>query len=454
MTQIESLLAENQPWMEVVRTLQAHGHKAYLVGGCVRDLLLGLRTKDADVATSALPAEVESVFPHTIPVGRAFGVIVVLIRAQPVEVATFRKDDVYEDGRHPTAVLFSDETEDARRRDFTINALYLDPVGREILDPVQGKKDLGLRLIRAVGEPNLRFEEDRLRILRAVRFHARLGFRIHPRTKEAISQWASNLDGISPERIRGELSRMLTENDPALAFRTLHSLGPLKSVLPEVDRLSTLPSRFRKGKNSALDDVLASLLWLKPNKEVVAWSLLLGQLALTNPGQSLEEVWSRSAPLASDQLRRFNASKQLADDVGTVLRNLPLCLNASKLDLASRKKMLLGPASQTTLETFRLLALAHRPQWLDIWQDLLHLSYSLQQHPPQLGEWVNGRELALLGYTPGPIMGDILRRVETLLLNEQLHSKEETLQYVRDNFSPSAIDPAKADTQRNKGKKR
>lgn len=449
MTHIDSLLAPNQPWIEVISVLQRAGHKAFLVGGCVRDLLLGLKTKDADVATSARPEQVEALFQNTIPVGKAFGVIVVLVRSQPIEVATFRRDDAYVDGRHPTAVHFSDETEDARRRDFTINALYLDPVGRTILDPVSGKRDLSARLIRAVGDPAERFSEDRLRILRAIRFQARLGFRIHPATQRAIRAFSANLEGISPERIRGELSRMLTESNPALAFQTLARLGPLASVLPQVARVSSLPSAFSRRRRTRLHDLLAQMLWLKPQQETVAWALLLSQCAATQ-GLPVDRVWHRSSNSAIDVLRGFNSSKQLADDVGTVLRNLSLLYQASSLDLAAKKHILLGPAATETLEAWRILALAHHTPWLRQWQEMAHLFSLLKAQPPQLSDWVTGHDLASLGYAPGPIMGRILRALEQALLNESLHTREEALAFVQANFPlnptappASALDPNK-----------
>lgn len=446
MSVIEDLLSPHQPWMEVVSTLQQHGHKAYLVGGCVRDLLLGIRTKDVDVATSALPHQVEAIFPSTIPVGRAFGVIVVLIRSQPVEVATFRKDDVYDDGRHPTNVSFSDEREDARRRDFTINALYLDPVSRSILDTVRGKQDLQARLIRAVGDPEQRFQEDRLRILRAVRFQARLGFRIHPKTQAAIRLFAANLEGISSERIRGELSRMLSDAHAADAFRSLHRLGLLNTVLPPVAELASQPSRFRKGKKSALDDTLHALSWLRPHHETVAWAILLAFIGQKSPSQTLPQVLAASAPMAVEILRAFNASKQLSDDVGIILHNLAICLSTSSLDLGARKRMLMGPAAKDTLETIRILSLAHDTDWLAPWLDLMQLAQNLRLQPPQLSDWVDGHELTQLGYAPGPVMGKILKALQNELLNERIHSKQEALAFVRDHFPITPGEPAEPDS--------
>lgn len=440
MTHIDSLLAPNQPWIEVISVLQRAGHRAFLVGGCVRDLLLGLKTKDADVATSARPEQVEALFPSTIPVGKAFGVIVVLIRNQPIEVATFRRDDAYVDGRHPTAVHFSDETEDARRRDFTINALYLDPVGRTILDPVNGKPDLASRLIRAVGNPAERFQEDRLRILRAIRFQARLGFRIHPATQRAIKSFANDLDGISPERIRGELSRMLTESNPALAFKTLAALGPLSSVLPQVASLCALPSVFARAPKSRFDDLLKQMLWLKPQQETVAWALLLAQSA-ARPDLPLDAVWRLSSQAAIDVLRGFNSSKQLADDVGCVLKNIALLFQANSMDLAAKKRMLLGPAAEETLETWRILALAHHTPWLQQWQEMAHLHSLLKAQRPQLADWVTGHDLAHMGYTPGPIMGRILKALERELLNESIHSREEALAFVQRHFPLAPPEP-------------
>ncbi|MBI3962249.1 MAG: CCA tRNA nucleotidyltransferase, partial [Deinococcus sp.] len=219
---------------EVVAQLQAAGYQALLAGGCVRDRLLGHTPHDYDVVTSAPPEQVMALFPHTVAVGAQFGVVRVLTRSYEFEVATFRSDGEYRDGRRPVQVVYADPRADAARRDFTINALFYDPVHDQVLDYVDGQKDLQARVIRAVGEPAQRFREDHLRPLRAVRLAAQLGFRIEPATYQAVQEAAPLVRTVSGERIRDELNRILTGPDPAQGFRLLQDTGLLAVILPEV----------------------------------------------------------------------------------------------------------------------------------------------------------------------------------------------------------------------------
>ena len=221
--------------LSIVRKLQANGHRALLVGGCVRDRLLGITPKDFDVGTSAVPSNLLELFPGAQLIGAHFGVILV---SDPsgvtVEVATFRSEGAYSDGRHPDAVHFETQPEaDARRRDFTINGLMQDPVSGELFDFVGGRADLAARVIRAIGDPYRRFAEDRLRMLRAVRFAARLGFSIEAETLAAIQSQASAIGSISAERIRDELVRILTEGDTRRGFELLDQTNLLAAVLPK-----------------------------------------------------------------------------------------------------------------------------------------------------------------------------------------------------------------------------
>src|SRR5271170_156020 len=232
--------------VEIVRVLRGAGYQAYFAGGCVRDLLLGRVAKDFDVATSAPPDVVMGLFEKTFAVGAHFGVVLVCLEVEGVEiateVATFRHDGAYSDGRRPDAVQFStDAREDVLRRDFTINGMLMDPVVFEdsgdawaaVLDYVGGREDLAAGVVRAIGEPRLRFEEDKLRMLRAVRFAARLGFAIEERTAAAIRALASEIHQVSRERVRDELTRMLTEGHARRAFELLDATGLLQQVLPE-----------------------------------------------------------------------------------------------------------------------------------------------------------------------------------------------------------------------------
>jgi len=226
---------------QIILSLRDAGHQAYLVGGCVRDLLLGREPADYDVTSDATPDEVMRIFPETYAVGAQFGVVLVPVRdagGNSVEVATFRSDLGYSDGRHPDQVRFSKSAqEDVERRDFTINGLLLDPVGDEVLDFVGGRKDLAAGIIRTIGRAELRFAEDKLRMLRAVRFAARFGYTIEPETFAAIPKLASGIHQVSRERVRDELTKMLTEGRARRAFELLDESGLLKQVLPEISAM-------------------------------------------------------------------------------------------------------------------------------------------------------------------------------------------------------------------------
>src|SRR6266849_6225166 len=213
---------------QICATIRVHGHQAYLVGGCVRDLELRREPADYDVCTDAHPGRVQELFPRSLAVGAKFGVILVVDEGAQVEVATFRSDIGYSDGRHPDQVVYSDSPqEDVRRRDFTINGLLMDPETREVLDYVEGRADLRAGIVRAIGEPRARFTEDKLRIVRAVRFASRFGFAIEPCTLEAIRELASQVTQVSPERLREELTRLLTEGAARRAFELLDETGLL-----------------------------------------------------------------------------------------------------------------------------------------------------------------------------------------------------------------------------------
>ena len=220
--------------VEIVRRLKAAGHKAYFVGGCVRDQLLGKEPQDYDIATSARPEQIEALFPHTIPVGRKFGVVLVIEQGKQFQTATFRAEADYRDGRHPGRVTFCDAMADARRRDFTVNGLFFDPIENRLHDWVGGELDLRSRIIRTIGNPHQRFAEDHLRLLRAVRFAAQLNFRIEPKTFAGLRATAQEILNVSAERIREELLKLFRPPHAARGLHLLRESGLLFPILPEI----------------------------------------------------------------------------------------------------------------------------------------------------------------------------------------------------------------------------
>src|ERR1043165_8657045 len=218
----------------IINELREKGYEAYLVGGCVRDMVMGLEPADYDIATSARPEEIVKIFPRTEAIGAQFGVILVIYRGHPFEVATFRSDEAYVDGRRPTGVVFTDSKQDVLRRDFTINGLLYDPLDDHLIDYVGGQADIEAKIVRAIGDPFARFEEDKLRILRAIRFGARLGYTIEPKTWDAVRAMARKIHQVSKERIREEITRILTEGQAARGFRMLEESGLQAQIIPEL----------------------------------------------------------------------------------------------------------------------------------------------------------------------------------------------------------------------------
>jgi putative nucleotidyltransferase with HDIG domain len=439
----------------IVQTLRQRGFKAFLVGGCVRDLLLGREPKDYDVATSATPQQVMSIFPETYAVGAQFGVVLVPVpeehlpkdqtissHAGTIEVATFRSDIGYSDGRHPDEVRFSqDPREDVARRDFTINGMLLNPEGGDVLDFVGGRKDLHDGIIRTIGEPERRFAEDKLRMLRAVRFAARFEYAIEAATFAAIRKLVHEINFVSRERIRDELTRMLTERHARRAFLLLDESGLLKEVLPEISAMKGVeqPPEFHPE-----GDVFAHTLLLlenlpEPCPPTLAWGALLHDVG--------KPPTFRVAP---DRIRFDNhveVGVKMAEEICSRLRFsgddtaqiLALIDNHMRFGHATRMK-------ESTLKRFLRLSLfdehlaLHRADCLASHGELGTYEFvkqKLNTIPPENmrpSRLVKGDDLIAAGYQPGPKFREILNAVEDAQLEGRLPSKDEALQFVRREF--------------------
>jgi len=405
--------------------LREAGHQALLAGGCVRDALLGERPKDYDVATSATPDEVMALFERTVPVGVAFGVVLVVTEAGPFEVATFRNDGRYEDGRRPASVTFTDAKEDALRRDFTINAMFLDPVTGEIVDYVGGRDDLRARVVRCVGDPERRFDEDRLRLLRAVRFAARLGFEIEPKTGEAVRAHAGKVTSTSPERIRDELVAMFTGANPGTALRKLHEYGLLQQVLPEVAAMDGVeqPPEFHP-EGDVFTHTCLMLDALHAPSPTLAFGALLHDVG--KPGtQTFEdrirfnghpELGAEMADRICARLKFSNAERERI--VWLVLMHMRVAV-LPEMREAKRKRMIRTPGFEELLA----LCLAdceasHRDTSGIRW--VLDYMEQLPIEPARPKPLIDGKRLIELGYTPGPVFKEILSAVEDLQLEGEL----------------------------------
>ncbi len=399
--------------LAVLMRLREAGHVAYFAGGCVRDLLLGLPAKDFDVATDAPPDVVQKLFPNSHAIGAAFGVILVRQRKSMIEVATFRTDGNYSDGRRPDSVRFTTAEEDAQRRDFTINGLFLDPVADKIIDYVGGQADLQAKLIRAIGDPAKRFEEDYLRMLRAVRFAARLGFEIEPATAEAIRRNAPSIARISPERIADELRRILMPPSRVLAW----------SLLQQCDLVANL---FRGLVSHSRSD-LGLLRWTDPIQPI-SFPLALAVCLIDFPAsrQYVERndvAWIRSAGQKLRQL--FKLSNEERDALAAILHDGSRLLH----ETLSRASLMRFLAKPTSTDTRRLLKIIQADQIDDGRAARIELQLapleSLDCAPPPL---VTGDDLTAAGLSPGPIFKRVLDAVYDAQLESRVNDRSAAME--------------------------
>ena len=414
----------------VVETLRRHGHTAYFAGGCVRDRLLGVAAKDFDVATDARPDAVQDLFSRTIPVGVQFGVCLVVVDGQTVEVATFRADGHYLDGRRPATVRFTTAQEDARRRDFTINGMFYDPIADRVIDYVNGQTDLAGGVIRAIGDPAARFAEDRLRLLRAVRFAARLGFAIAPSTRDAITESATAVTSIAWERIGDEVVKLLTEGGACRGFKLLAETGLLDRILPEL----TGPSLEFTPTLSILRQVDSCA---NPSERVALAALLLDAAQHVSCGSD-----SRSAELASSICRRLKRSRATWERVAFLVANHARLLDAPQLPIPALKRLLRHARIRELLALARLHAAAENrePVAADFCRAKLDAYSPADLHPPRL---VDGHDLLRLGFTQGPQLATILREVENAQLAGQLNDRTAVLAWVIHRCQPETSPPPK-----------
>ena len=409
--------------LNILRTLRENGHEAFLVGGGVRDLLLGREPKDWDIATDAPPDRIEALFPKTLPLGKAFGIIVVVpADGDPVEVATYRVDSPYADGRRPESVAFTDAREDALRRDFTVNALFLDPTTGEIRDYVGGRADLEARLIRAIGNPAVRFAEDHLRMLRAIRFAATLGFAIDPATFAAIQRLAPQIARISAERIRDELFRLLTESKKAgEALQLLRSSGLLKEILPEIDAMVGVeqPPEFHP-EGDVFTHTKLMLDAMPPNPSLrLALAVLLHDVGkpptanfATLPDGTQRWRFENHAPVGAEMTRaileRLRAPNALVADVCAIVAGHMRIADADKMRPPKLRRLIGAPTFEDELELHRLdCASSHAI--LDVYDFLKAKQAEFAAEPVLPPPLVTGRDLIALGHAPGPHFAQILR---------------------------------------------
>ncbi len=425
--------------LEIVQRLRAAGHVAYLAGGVVRDSLLGRPVSDVDIATSAPPDAVERIFEKTIPVGRQFGVVIVVLGALSYEVTTFRSEGSYLDGRHPSRVVFTDALQDAQRRDFTVNALFWDPARGEVLDYVGGRQDLEDGLLRTVGDPAARFEEDKLRVIRAIRFACRLGFRIDPATWTAVCSFAARLTQISWERVRDELLKILTGPNPDRGMRLLLDSGVLARILPEVAAMDGVeqPPEFHPEGDVFAHTCLMLARADRPSP-TLAMAVLLHDVGKPPTFTVRERIRfdghdALGAEMAEEICRRLRMSNQRIEEIVDLVRCHLRFIHVFEMRESTLKRFLRKENIRDHLELHRLDCLSsHRD--LSAYHfcvaKLEELSREQISPPPLL----TGHDLIAAGLTPGPIFSQILGELEDLQLEGQVASREAALEWLRERL--------------------
>jgi len=441
----------------IVETLRRQGFQAYLVGGCVRDLLLGRQPKDYDVATNATPAQVMGIFPETYAVGAQFGVVLVpapeseransgssgsSFHAHAVEVATFRSDIGYSDGRHPDEVRFSqDPRDDVSRRDFTINGMLLDPVSSEVLDFVGGRKDLEARIIRTIGDPEQRFGEDKLRMLRAVRFAARFEYAIEPATFAAMRELAEQIKVVSRERVRDELSRMLTESHARRAFLLLDESGLLKYVLPDISAMKGVeqPPEFHPEGDVFVHTLLLLDNLPHPCPLTLAWGALLhdvGKPATFRAGPDrirFDGHVEVGVKIAEEICRNLRFSNDETEQILALVDNHMRFGHVSRMKESTLKRFLRLPAFEEHLALHRADSLAsHRN--LSTYEFIQQKRAEIPPEKMRPSPLVTGDDLIAAGHAPGPKFREILSAVEDAQLEGRLASRDAALEFVRREF--------------------
>jgi poly(A) polymerase len=424
---------------DIVAQLQQAGYVAYLAGGCVRDHLLGVEAKDYDIATSARPEEVQRLFPRVTDItGKSFGVVRVLVGEEFYEVATFRQDGPYKDGRHPESVRFATAQEDAQRRDFTINGLFFDPVTEQLIDYVGGESDLRGGLIRAIGNPADRFAEDQLRLLRAIRFATRLIFKIEPKTWEAICAGASSIRTISAERIRDELNKIFTASKPELGLDLLDRSGLLAEVLPDIAAMHGVeqPPQFHP-EGDVYQHVRLMLTKIEhPNLELALAVLLhdVGKKPTSKVDENgrirFNEHESVGAEMSEHIMTGMRYDNKTIHTVRELVQHHMQFKDVMRMKASTLKRMMARPTFLQELELHRIdCASSHGD--LSNYEFLKHqieVMSAEEIDPPSL---ITGRDLLAMGLPPGKTVGRILEAVRVAQLEGAIETRVAALDMAR-----------------------
>ncbi len=432
----------------ICATLQQHGHQALLVGGCVRDLLLRREPADYDVTTDAPPDRVMQLFPDGVGVGAQFGVVLVTQAGVKVEVATFRCDVGYSDGRHPDQVIYARTAqEDVSRRDFTINGLLMKHDNAEVIDYVGGRADLQAGIVRAIGEPGRRFTEDKLRMLRGVRFASRFAYSIDPDTFAAIRKHAPEIHAVSAERIREELTKLLTEGAARRGFEMLEETGLLQELLPEISAMKGVPQPPEyHPEGDVWIHTRMMLDGLPPGASpTLAWGVLLHDVGKPPTFRPVSETGDRirfdahvevGVRMAEAICRRLRFANDETDQVKALVANHMKFKDVAQMRKSTLKRFVRQPRFQEHLELHRLDCSASHGR-LDAYHTLLGFLADTPPDQVRPARLLTGDDLLELGLKPGPSFQEILTVVEDAQLEGMLQTKEDAFAFVRRNYPKS-----------------
>lgn len=438
--------------IEIIEILKKAGHEAYWAGGCVRDMLFGIEPKDFDIVTSAKPDEIENLLEHTIPIGKKFGVILAIKGGHSFEIATFRSDSSYSDGRRPDAVTFTNAKDDALRRDFTINAIFYDPTEDRILDYVGGQKDMKDRLVRFIGNPEERIKEDHLRILRAVRFKNTYNLQYHPDTYQAIKKHVKLIKNISLDRVRDELNKMIMGNNPGQSFEELFEIEALEILIPELCKLKGLaqPLQYHQ-EGDVWDHSLRSLTALtqeegdanplpeNPPSLALKWATLMHDIGKYDTfAQDDKRIRYNhhaevGADIAKKILKRLKFDKKTMDRVEWLIRHHMMVVPLFEMPDARRRHWFMQPGFEEMLEVYRADAMGTKPMDLSGYEKMKklyrHEIAELKLMPKQL---LSGNDvMKILNLKEGEKVGKILEDIREKQLGGELKTKKDAREYVK-----------------------
>lgn len=427
--------------IKLVKLLQSKGYKAYWAGGCVRDMLLGKEPQDFDIVTNAKPDKIEEIISHTIPVGKQFGVILAVEKGHNFEIATFRSDSGYSDGRRPDAVTFTSAKQDAMRRDFTINGMFYDPIAKKIYDYVNGQKDLEAHLIRFIGVPHERILEDHLRIIRAIRFKNAFQFQYHPDTYKAVKKHIKLADKVSNERLRDEINKMLMSQNNTEAIEDMQDTGVLKVILPEIEAMKGVAQPYRYHKEGdVFDHTMKCLKSLTKNAELdLRWAVLLHDIGKPETFKlgpkriRFDHHIEEGEKIAKDILKRLKFPRKQMQKIIWLAEHHMMMAPLLKMTKARQRHWFLKPWFKDLMELFKADIAGTTPSDYSLYEKIeKKYKEGLKEVPKEPKKLISGEDvMKILGLKPGKRIGQILERIRHLQLEKKIKTKKEALEWVK-----------------------